>query len=437
MALNKAPYKGCRDFFPAQMRVRNYLFSKMQEAAEHFGYEPYDGPMLEEVELYKAKSGEELINDQIYSFSDRGNREVAIRPEMTPTLARMVARVHKEVAKPLRWYSIPNLMRYEKPQRGRVREHWQFNVDIFGAPESLGEIEVLNLVVNFLTSFGADASMFSVLVNDRKIVDEVFNNLLKLEKDAVYKLYKVIDKAKKVSAEALNKMVSEILDDNQKQIFNDYLAIDNDQSLIQFLEKYGIKENAKSFLDIISTCQDLNLIEYIQYDPTIVRGLDYYTGLVFEVFDKHPDNNRAIAGGGAYANLLQIFNEDPLAGIGFGLGDVTLKDFLETHKILPDLNKPNHDLFITYFDQESELACFKLANKLRSHGKNIELNLAPIKFKKVFKLAENKGHQFVAMMGENERTNNEIQIKNTKTREAKNFKLDQITEMISFLNDKE
>ena len=144
MALNKKPYRGCRDFFPENMRVREFLFNQMKKSAEQFGYQPYDGPLLEEVELYKAKSGEELINDQIYSFTDRGERFVAIRPEMTPTLARMIANIHRQESKPIRWYSIPNLMRYEKPQRGRVREHWQYNVDIFGAPEAKGELEILS-----------------------------------------------------------------------------------------------------------------------------------------------------------------------------------------------------------------------------------------------------------------------------------------------------
>jgi histidyl-tRNA synthetase len=145
MALSKKPYKGTRDFFPVQKRTQNFLFEMMSEAAEAFGYEPYDGPMLEEVDLYYAKSGEELINEQIYSFEDRGERKVAIRPEMTPTVARMVAQVHKQEAKPIRWYSIPNLYRYERPQKGRLREHWQWNCDIFGAPENKGELEIIQV----------------------------------------------------------------------------------------------------------------------------------------------------------------------------------------------------------------------------------------------------------------------------------------------------
>jgi histidyl-tRNA synthetase len=160
MALSKRPYKGTRDFFPELKRGQDFLFEKMSETAHLFGYEPYDGPLLEEVDLYRAKSGEELINDQIYSFIDRGERHVAIRPEMTPTVARMVAQIHREVARPLRWFTIANLMRYERPQKGRLREHWQFNCDIFGAPEGHGEIEILQVAISLLNNFGAREEHF-------------------------------------------------------------------------------------------------------------------------------------------------------------------------------------------------------------------------------------------------------------------------------------
>lgn len=435
MSLNKRPYKGCRDFLPADMRVRDYLFSHMRKTAETFAYEAYDGPLLEEVALYKAKSGQELINDQIYSFTDRGERFVAIRPEMTPTVARMVAGVHRTETKPLRWYSIPNLMRYEKPQRGRVREHWQFNIDIFGAPENLGEVEVIQLITQFMTSLGASSSMFVILLNDRRFVDTVFDKILNVSESEKYALYKILDKAKKVSAEKLQTMIGDVLNNkNQIKAFNEYLALDSFAKVEEFCQSKDLKESTASFLGFLAYIKNLNLKEFVQYDPTIVRGLDYYTGIVFEIFDKHPDNNRAIAGGGAYANLLKIFNEEPLAGVGFGLGDVTLRDFLETHNLLPDLSKAKNNIFIGYFDQESENICMTIAMKLREAGLHTELNLGRVKFKKLFKLAQSKGHKFVAMMGEDERAAGVIQIKNSESREAKNIKIDNIEEMISFLS---
>lgn len=430
MALNKNPYKGCRDFYPIDMKCRNYLFEHMNKTAKSYGYEPYDGPMLEEVELYKAKSGEELINDQIYSFTDRGNRQVAIRPEMTPTLARMVANIHKQEAKPLRWYSIPNLMRYEKPQRGRVREHWQYNVDIFGAPAGLGELEILNVAISFLTSFGATEKMFSVLINDRSIVDGIFHKLMKLETEKAYKLYKVIDAAKKVDQAKLDSMISEVVSDVEAiNILNEYLAIKSLQEVSTFITKNDLSNECENFLKIVESIKDLGLSKFIKYDPTIVRGLDYYTGLVFEVFDQHPDNRRAIAGGGAYANLLSIFNESPLAGIGFGLGDVTLKDFLETHKLLPQFHSTQSDFYLCYLDESEQSECFKLAHILRSKGLKIEMNLGTIKFNKIFKIAENKGHKIVAIL---EKKDNELalQIRDLKTRNTEHFKISDIDNIV-------
>lgn len=434
MALKKKPYKGCRDFFPADMRVRDFLFDRMKMISHQFAYEAYDGPLLEEVELYKAKSGEELINDQIYSFTDRGERFVAIRPEMTPTVARMVANIHKQESKPIRWYSIPNLMRYEKPQRGRVREHWQFNVDIFGAPVNLGELEVFQLIVKFLTSFGATSDMFSILTNDRRVVDGVFNTLLKLDQESSYKLYKVIDKAKKVTAEKLDIMIREIILEEEKvSLFKEYLALTSFDELGLFLEKYSLSHDCQDFNQFIQLIIKTDLSEFVQFDPTIVRGLDYYTGVVFEIFDKHPDNNRAIAGGGAYANLLKIFNEEPLGGIGFGLGDVTLKDFLETHQLLPDLTKADYDLFITYTDVSDELHAIELASNLRQENLNIELNLGKIKFNKIFKLAESKGYSKVAIVEKNKEGQQQIVLKNLEDKTTEFIKDNNIEKIINFI----
>lgn len=434
MALSKKPYRGSRDFFPTQMRCREYIFSKMKTVAHRYGFEPYDGPLLEEVELYKAKSGQELIDEQIYAFTDRGERHVAIRPEMTPTFARMVAQVYRELPKPIRWFSIPNLMRYEKPQRGRLREHWQLNADIYGAPENLGEIEVLSMIVSLLNEFGATKDMFSILVNDRRVVDSIFNNLLQLDADQSYKLYKVIDKSKKISEEALDKMISEIIEDqDRRKLFKNYLNLKTFNEVESFLNDHNLTESASSFLNLIAKIKNKNFFTYLEYDPTIVRGLDYYTGLVFEIFDKHPDNRRAIAGGGAYANLLQIFNEDQIAGIGFGLGDVTLRDFLETHNLLPDFSFQENDLFICYFDEVCENAGFNLAQELRVKNLRVELNLGTIKFKKAFNVAEKKGHEFVALIGANELSNNEVQIKNIKTRDTKTFKLNETDNIYKFI----
>lgn len=412
MALNKQPYRGTRDFFPKDKRVRDFLFSIMTKTAESFGYESYDGPLLEEVELYKAKSGEELINEQIYSFIDRGERNVAIRPEMTPTLARMIAQVHRESSKPLRWFSIPNLMRYEKPQRGRVREHWQLNCDIFGAPGRMGEVEILQIAIELFENYGANSSHFEILINDRAIVDCVFKKLMGTTEDQTYKLYKIVDKAKKVTSDALVKMVSEIgLAKTSEEIFYEYLKLNSFSDVELFLQKYSQLDIKENFLIFVDQIKKSSMGIYLTYDPTIVRGLDYYTGIVFEIYDKHPDNRRALCGGGAYANLLQIFNEDQLSGVGFGLGDVTLRDFLEVHGLIPNLENASNDVFITFQEEDGLEASLLLARQLRKENLKVVTNLEPIKFKKVFPAAEKKGVKFVTIMGTDELSKKQIQLK--------------------------
>lgn len=434
MALSKKPYKGCRDFFPKDMRFQNFIQKVMQTTCESYAYEPYDGPLLEEVKLYLAKSGEELIGEQIYDFTDKGDRHIAIRPEMTPTVARMASQVHKETPKPIRWYSISNFMRYEKPQRGRLREFKQLNVDIFGAPDDLAAYEIIDLACNLLTRFGANEKMFSIQVNDRQIVDAVFKNIFKLESDQASKLYKVIDKSKKINEAALDKMIQEIISDEKIiEKFKKYISLDSFEGLELFLKENDLEQSGEEFSKFYKRITQTQIHKYINYDPAIVRGLDYYTGIVFEIFDLHPDNNRAIAGGGAYANLLQIFNEQPLAGIGFGFGDVPLFFFLESHKLLPDFSKANHDLMLAYFDEQSEQIALNFAQKAREANLKIDLCLGVMKFKKVFKTAESRNHNFIGLIGENERQDGVIQIKNLITKEAKNIKINEIEEIKKFI----
>ncbi len=390
--ISKSPYKGCRDLFPKAKREQDYLFSKMKEIASLYAYEPYDGPMLELVDLYMAKSGEELINDQIYSFKDRGDRFVAIRPEMTPTVARMIAQVHRETPKPMRWYSIPNLMRYERPQKGRLREHWQFNCDIFGGPEVLSEIEVLEVIKDLLQHFGANDSHFSILINDRAIVNELFSNVLKVDEQTSYKLYKIIDKSKKLPSEKLEVLMDEVLSADQKENLKKYLAFDNFQDVFSFLD---IESPLR---ELVEKVKETDLFKYLKYDPSIVRGLDYYTGIVFEVFDLHPDNRRAICGGGSYANLLQIFKESPLPGVGFGLGDVTLKDFLVTHELMPDFTQPDDAILVTFQSDEHEARAMQISREFRKSGFGVESNLKAIKVSKAFQLAEKKNYSYLVLI---------------------------------------
>jgi len=390
----------------------------MHKTAKLYAYEHYDGPLLEMVELYKAKSGEELINDQIYAFHDRGERHVSIRPEMTPTVARMVAQTHREIPKPIRWYSIPNLMRYEKPQRGRLREHWQFNCDIFGGADNYSEIEILNMAKDLLQSFGATTEHFEILLNDRKIVNILFDDILKVkDEEKKYKLYKIIDKSKKVNSQALDKMLNEVIDSDKKQKLLSYLSLSTFVELEKFLKSASIETELISFFQLVKLVEKTSLFPFLKYDPSIVRGLDYYTGIVFELFDKHPDNKRAICGGGSYENLLQIFKEQPLKGVGFGLGDVTLLDFLKSHNLMPDLSKPCPQIFYSFQSEDDFSLNLNTVESLRKLGVQVEFSFQPLKPKKAFQIAEKKGAQFVILVGEEEVKNQTLQIKNLETKD--------------------
>lgn len=401
MALSKNPYKGSRDFFPALKRTQDFLFSKMRETAAAFGFEPYDGPLLEDVDLYLAKSGQELINEQIYSFKDRGDRFVAIRPEMTPTLARMVAQIHRQAFKPIKWYSIPNLWRYERPQRGRLREHWQFNCDIFGATEKDAAAEVLQVLVSLFKSYGADSRHFEVLLNSRVVVNAVFQERMKLDGEKALAVYKILDRAKKVSPEVLDEMILKLgIGSENEQILKDYLKLTSIAELNQFARANGIEAAIASFVELNELLGQMGLKDYIAFDPAIVRGLDYYTGVVFEAFDKHPDNRRALCGGGAYANLLEIFNEPALPGVGFGLGDVTLADFLASHGLLPDFGRNSVDVFLATETDKGLAACFKIAERLRAEGWSVFNGLVTPNRKKVFSGAETQGAKYVALINE-------------------------------------
>ncbi len=398
----------------------------MRRVAESFGYEAYDGPLLEDVELYKAKSGEELINEQIYSFSDRGGRHVAIRPEMTPTLARMVSKAHREMPRPLRWYSIPNLMRYERPQRGRLREHWQFNCDIFGAGNNHGEIEILQVAIALFNQFGATSQHFEILLNHRSLIGHIFQDIVGADSAQMSQLYKIVDRSKKISSEVLDKMLSETgLANASLDKLHQYLELKNFDELQEYLIEYHQKPLIEDFAHFHSLLKDLGLDSYVKYDPSVVRGLDYYTGIVFEIFDCHPDNKRALCGGGSYAHLLEIFDGPGLPGTGFGLGDVTLKNFLELHQLLPNLERANIDLLVTYQGPQMFARANVIAQQLRQQGLHVLFQLETIKMAKAFSIASKRGIDCVLLFGERELEGKKFQIKNIKAKQQLEFQFDE------------
>lgn len=294
-------YKGVRDFYPEDMAVQNYIFDVWRKTAESFGYQEYSASLLEPAEMYESKTSEEIVNEQMFTFVDRGGRKVALRPEMTPTLARMVAGRRKSLKFPLRWFSIPNVFRYEKPQRGRKREHWQLNCDIMGIAGVEAEVEIISMAHAIMKAFGANDKDFQIKINDRVLLNEKFGN---------QELVRLLDRKNKMSAD-------------------DFLKEWRAVSGKEFEPNIEPNENITKLLKNLSKKDISNVV----FEPTITRGFDYYTGVVFEVFDTDPENSRSLFGGGRYDNLLEIFGVEPVPTVGFGMGDVTIRDFLETHEL--------------------------------------------------------------------------------------------------------
>lgn len=416
------PYKGTRDFFPEDMRFREAMFGVMHKVVRRYGFDEIDAPMIEPIDVYLAKTSEEIVGQQIYSFTDRGDRKVAIRPEMTPTVARMVAARFQQTPKPIRWYSIPNVWRYEQPGKGRLREHWQLNCDIFGAAsESLADLEILNLAVDLLRGYGANENHFKLYLSHRGILNGILGGELKLPQEKWPAVARIMDKRAKVKPEAYAEMLSaEGVTPGQRAELDLFLSEKSD-----YLKKKPHIEGASYVLEMLQKLADLNLGAFVEYDPSVVRGFDYYTGLVFEVFDTHPENRRSLFGGGRYNNLVGAFGRETLNAVGFGMGDVTLEDFLRTHKLLSD--QPRRvDLYIALLDEKHAGHAFALAATLRARSLAVEVALGAAKLGKQIQEAEKKGIPRVLILGEDEVKSGVYAVKTLATGEQVTLTADKI-----------
>ncbi|MDF3818465.1 histidine--tRNA ligase [Leptospira sp. 96542] len=393
-------YKGTRDFYPEDMRIRNYLFSIMKEVAKSYGYEEYDGPMVESLDLYRAKTGEEIVGKQIYNFIDKGDREVAIRPEMTPTVARMVAKKLRDLPRPIRWFSIPNLWRYEQPGHGRLREHWQLNVDMFGVNHHRAELEILSLACDILFAFGANKEHFRVTISHRSLLDEFLLDGLKVEKKQAHEVSKILDKKNKITKDEYETLVKNTIPGNEAAVDQINLFL---ETKISNLDKIpGIKSDTlESIQTLFADIDKMGLSDIVLFDPSVVRGFDYYTGFIFEIFDTSPTNKRSLYGGGRYDNLIGFFSNEELSGIGFGLGDVTLLNFLTTHNLLPKFDNDSI-VYIPLLDDSSFLENQLIAKEMRKVNIAVETSLVANKMGKQLSYAEKKGYRWILLRGEDE-----------------------------------
>jgi len=414
--LSTQPYKGARDFYPQEMRVENYIFDTWRRVCKSFGFEEYSFSIIEPFEIFASKTGEEIVNEQLYSFEDRGGRKLAIRPELTPGTVRMLAQKYKETPQPIKWFMIGNNWRFEKPQTGRGREFYQLEANIFGVNEVEADFEIIQLIVAIMQAFGAKKDMYQIKVSDRKSINALLSEVLKLDPELQPKVRRLMDKREKLTrADFIASLTDLGLNEpavEQIEVFmtsdfaglnipQDNLGYQTLQRLFHYLKNAGV--NAE-----------------IKFDPSIIRGFDYSDGIVYEVFDTNPNNLRSLFGGERFDKLINIFGDYDLPSTGFAMGDCTLLEFLKGWKLLPE-SKSSVDYLVTVWsskDSKFLLKSQEIASKLRLQGKNVFCwTETDTKLEKQLKYADKKGIPQVVIIGEEELAKGMITIKDLRTGE--------------------
>ena len=429
MSISTQPYKGTRDFYPEDKRLQSYIFSKWREVCEGFGYEEYDAPVLESTELYKAKGNEEIVNEQTYTFLDRGERSVTLRTEMTPSVSRMVAARRQELPYPLRWYSIPNLWRYERPQKGRLREFWQLNVDIFGVAGIEADQEIIQVADALMQKFGAERDMYSIRLNSRALMDYITSTYLGVDSVQAATLVRLIDRMHKLERAEFRGMLEGIFSPSQREgglvaKLDQILASKTLGDLPEEVSGHPAAARLAALYEVLQKQGITNVV----YDPTLMRGFDYYTDVVFEVFDTDPSNNRAMYGGGRYDGLVAQFGVEPVATCGFGMGDVTFQNFLESHGLMPKI-RSSTDLYVVLIGDVYERAQ-KVISELREMGVKVAVDITGRKTEKQLKTALKKEVQFVVFLGEAELESEQFKLRDLAANSEEVHSLQRIVSIV-------
>ena len=413
--------RGTRDFYPEDMRLRNWLFDNFTNASLLHGFEEYDAPVLEYEELYTRKQGEE-ITQQLYSFQDKGNRKVALRPEMTPSLARMVMARAGGLPMPIKWFSIPQCWRYERTQRGRGREHYQWNVDIWGTTEISADAELISVLVTFFEGIGLTAKDIVIRVSSRKVLEEVLGSL-GLEGDIFAQTCIIVDKMDKLSSDVIEDQLSDLGHDSKVvTTIQAVLGIKDMNSLQKALKDESV---AVSELNLLFDAIDsYDISEWVEFDASIVRGLAYYTGAVFEAHDRTGEF-RAICGGGRYDKLLSTLGGKDLPATGFGFGDMVIMELLAEKGLIPELVSDIDDIVIP-LNSDLRNAAVMVAASLRNSGRTVDLVLEDKKMKWAFKHAERIGAARLVLLAPDEWSRKMVKIKDLDTGEESEISLNDI-----------
>ena len=397
--------KGARDFYPEEMALRNYLYEKVRAASQSFGYQEYDGPFLETIDLYAAKSGEELVKKQSFAFEDRGGDFITLRPELTPSLARMIAEKQNELTYPLRWWSFGPFWRYEQPQKGRTREFFQWNADIIGVSSPEADAELIAVAASFLRSVGLSPDRASIFVNNRRLMEAEFD-ALGIVPEKRLDVSGLVDRRAKMEPAKWDEYALELgLTEQQRD------------GLKNILVDFELWKKSEELTRLFAALDALGVREYIKFDPGIMRGLLYYTGTVFEAFEATGSLNRAILGGGRYDNLLEDVGGNPLSGMGFAMGDVVIGIVLQENALLPELAQTPAPVLVTVFDQSLLLKSYALAAELRREGLNVMVFPEVAKLPKQFKFADKMKMKAALVLGPDEDAKGQVVVKNLSTGE--------------------
>ena len=407
------PVKGTRDFFPDEMRLRNWLFEVWRNVSEQAGFEEYDTCVLEHEELYVRKTGDE-ISKQLYSFEDKGGRRLSLRPEMTPSLARLVLQQEKSLSFPIKWFSMPQCFRYERMTKGRRREHFQWNADIIGQHEVVAEAEILMLLISACESMGLSTNDFRVFINDRRILNAILSQI-NVPQVLHSEVMVIMDKRDKIPQEALSKMLEEIrMTTKQVGQLNEYLSKSDLEELRENLKNTEGIEELQHLMKLMETAGYKN---YLQFDISIVRGLSYYTGAVFEV-NSPEKQHRAICGGGRYDSLLSTYGGETVPAVGFGFGDVVVLDVLKELKRFPELPR-KLDYTIIPFANEQIGTALKIAAELRLQGSTVDCNFSMKKMKKMMQQAHESGAAKAILLFPDELSDDKVVIRDMQLHEQK------------------
>ncbi len=403
---------GFRDFYPDELALKNHIFATWREVARRYGFQEYDGPPLEPLELYADKSGEEIVQ-QLYAFEDKGGRKVALRPEMTPTLARMVGAHAQALKKPIRWFSIPQLFRYERQQRGRLREHFQLNMDILGEASPLADAELIAAAIDIMRAFGFGPADVQARVSDRRVLRTLLLGR-GLTEAQLPKAFEVIDKSERVPQEALADILAKVgIARREASIVFEVANLRSIETVTAALAKVeGGEEAGEPLRQAVGALEAMGLGDFVAVDLTIVRGLAYYTGIVFELFDTGK-SLRAICGGGRYDGLLKALGGVDLPALGFGMGDVVLGELLK-ERGPADQASTKLDAFLIAVSGEDVAPLLKLAHQLRDRGVAVEYGLRPAAIRKQLELAAARGAPRAVIVGPDERAAGEVVVRDLK-----------------------